>query len=99
MLIIHIFTDFIAIPIFIIALLVSFYVYRGSDNKSQKLSSVSSFSFNICILLGVSYFMYGLSSDMGIENVGPYAAAMLLPILYSALFSLSVKIYLNKSVA
>jgi len=95
---IHIFTDSIAIPVFLVALLISFLVYRNYQDKKQKLLQVSSFSFSICILIGVSYFMYGLSSDMSIENVGPYAAVLLLPMFYSALFSIGVRLYTVKKV-
>ncbi len=91
-----IFTDVLSGAIFLLSLFSSYWFYRKITTPSVLLTQISSLNFALCVLLSASYFVYSMSADMTMKNIGYYFTVLLLPIIYAAFFSIVVKVFVFK---
>jgi len=90
---IYIFINTISIGIFALSLLISFVVYRNFSNSIKKLEKIMSFSFFLSVLIGSSYFLYGLSHEMTLDNIGNYLTVLMHSFIYPSFGVLILKGY------
>jgi hypothetical protein len=94
-----IFIDVLSVAIFLCSLIVSYLFYQKITDRLILLTKVSALTFNLCILMSAGYFVYSMSAGMTIKNIGYYFTVLLLPLIYAALFSIFVKVYIYKNSA
>jgi len=90
---IYIFINTLSLIIFGLSLFVSFILYRKVSNVIERLEKTSNFAFLVSILIGASYFLYNLSHEMTLDNIGNYLTVLMLSIIYPSLCLLILKAF------
>lgn len=90
---IYIFINTVSIVIFGLSFLISFFVYRNLSNSIEKLEKAMSFSFFLSVLIGSSYFLYSLSHEMTLDNMGDYLTVLMHSFIYPSFCVLTLRVY------
>ena len=90
---IYIFINTTSIALFSLSFLISFVVYRNFSNSIEKFEKVMSFCFFLSILIGSSYFLYSLSNEMTLDNIGNYLTVLMHSFIYPSFGVLILKFY------
>jgi len=90
---IYIFINTTAVIIFVISLLLSFLLYNKESQSVSKAARIINFSFILSALFGACYFLYNMSHEMTLVNIGNYLTVLMLVIIYPSITIVALKIY------
>ena len=82
-----------AVVIFILSLFLSLLFYSNESKIIDKIAKTLNFSFILSILMGACYFLYSMSHEMTLDNIGNYLTVIMLVIIYPSISIVAFKIY------
>lgn len=90
---VYIFINAISIVIFGLSFLFSLVVYRNFPKSIEKKEKVMSFCFFLSVFFGSSYFLFSLSYQMTLDNIGNYLTVLMHSFIYPSFCLLILNIY------